>query len=377
MTKRVLVISLGVSALATTFAVYCVAAPPAAPLAGKGRQVNPAVEAVQSVTIKDWNPESSLVVAETKIDKARFPVIDAHSHHYVKTAVEVAEWVRVMDEVGVETTVILTGAVGENFDRLVDLYLKPHPGRFQLYAGVLHDHVDAPDYPQRAAAELERCYRKGARGIGELSDKGAGFGANDRGEPLHPDDPRLDPFWKKAVALKMPANLHMADHPSAWRPADNTQERSPSYQVYNQYGKKGPSYGEILQIRDRLLARHPAMTFIACHLSNQGNDLAALSKVLDRFSNVYIDISARDYELGRQPRAAAKFLGRYKDRILFGTDMGTQKGMYQRWWRFLESSDEYLKGSNWWRLYALALPEPVLEALYRGNARRLLNWTAP
>jgi predicted TIM-barrel fold metal-dependent hydrolase len=131
----------------------------------------------------------------------------------------------------------------------------------------------------------------------------------------------------------------------------------------------------MLQIRDRLLARHPKNTFIACHFSNQGNDLASLAKVLDRYPNLYVDLSARDYEMGRQPHTAAKFLARYKNRVLFGTDQTASKAMYVHWWRLLESADEYMPGPNWWRLYGLELPAPVLKAVYRDNARRLMNWT--
>src|SRR5262249_32441816 len=150
-------------------------------------------------------------------------------------------------------------------------------------------------------------------------------------------DARLGPFWKKCAELKIPVNVHMADHPSAWRPADNYQERSPGYQRYNQYGKDVPSYEEILGIRDRLMDSQPKTTFIACHFSNQGNDLASLSKVLDRFPNLYVDMSARTYEMGRQPRTAAKFLSRYQDRVMFGTDMGRDASMYRTWWRVLET----------------------------------------
>jgi predicted TIM-barrel fold metal-dependent hydrolase len=346
------------------------------PRARRGNQQ--AVQAAGSVLLKDWAPDSSLVVPKSNIPKARFSAIDVHTHLYqADTPEEVAERVRVMDAVGVETVVVLTGAVGERFDRLAEVYLKAHPGRFQLYAGVLRENVDAPDYPQRAAAEVERCYQKGARGLGELSDKGLGYQRDPsipRDKRLHPDDPRLDLFWKKAAELKLPANIHMADHPSAWRPPDNRQERSPNFQVYNQYRKDVPSYEEILKIRDRLLSRHPKNTFIAAHLGNQGNDLASLSKVMDRFPNLYLDISARKYELGRQPRQAVKFLKKYKDRILFGTDQGRKQDMYMRWWRFLESPDEYMPSQSWWPIYGLKLSEPVLKALYRDNAKRILNW---
>ena len=87
-----------------------------------------------------------------------------------------------------------------------------------------------------------------------------------------------------------------------------------------------------------------------------------------------MDISARDYEVGRQPKNAAAFLGRYADRVLFGTDMGREQHMYEGWWRILETGDEFIPGRLWWRLYGLQLDEKVLSGLYRDNARRVLNW---
>jgi len=334
---------------------------------------------MDSILLKDYKPASSLIVPEHPVPKALFPAIDVHSHTYVRTPAEIAAWVRTMDEVGVELTVVFTGATGTEFDRLVDLFLKPYPTRFQLYCGLDTAGFETPGYPERAAAELARCYGKGARGVGEIVDKGSGLSRGEallpRDRRLHPDDARLDHFWKKCAELKLPINLHMADHPSCWLPPDARQERSPAFQRFNQYGKDVPSFQELLAIRDRLLARHPKTVFVACHLGNQGNDLASLAKVLDRYPNLYVDISARAYEVGRQPRTAARFLARYKDRVLFGTDQGIQKSMYHAWWRLFETADEYMPGPNPWRHYGLELPKPVLELLYRGNARKIMNWS--
>jgi predicted TIM-barrel fold metal-dependent hydrolase len=224
-----------------------------------------------------------------------------------------------------------------------------------------------------------RCYEKGACGVGELSDKGWGYNGRfphplPRNQRLHPDDPRLDLFFRKCAELKIPVNTHIADHPSCWQPLGPRPERTPDFQTFNLHGKDVPSYEELLSHRDRLLERHPNTRFIACHLSNQGNNLAALGRVLDRFPNLYLDISARDYEPGREPRTALRFLTRYKDRVLFGTDMGRDKKVYEAWWRLLETGDAFLDGRIWWRYYALELPGEVLENLYRGNAKRLLNW---
>ena len=342
-----------------------------------GPGVDPRPGPMDTIALKDYAPKSSLVVTETNVRKAKFPAIDIHAHINARTPEQVREWVRTMDEVGVQTTVILTGATGDRFDKLVDLYLKPYPGRFQLYCGLDTHDIDKPDYPQRAAAELERCYRKGARGVGELTDKGAGYSRDPnlpRDRRLHPDDPRLNAFWDKCAELRIPVVTHIADHPSCWQPLDVYQERTPDYQHFNLYGKDVSSYEELIAMRDRVVARHPKTTFVACHLGNQGNDLATLAKTLDRYPNLYLDIAARDYEVGREPRAAARFLGRYRTRVLFGTDMGREKSMYQAWWRLFESADEFMPGRVWWRYYGLELPGPVLQDLYRGNARRLMNW---
>ena len=153
---------------------------------------------------------------------------------------EVAAWVKTMDEVGIETTVILSGATGAQFDQLVDLYLKPYPTRFQLFCGIESRDFDKPDYPQRAAAELERCYKKGARGAGELTDKGWGYGRDTtapRDKRLHPDDPRLDPFWNKARGIENPGQ-----HPHCRSPVrldaagrvPGTHARLPAFQPMGQ-----------------------------------------------------------------------------------------------------------------------------------------------
>lgn len=333
------------------------------------------------VLLKDFAPRSSLVVPRTHLERARFPVIDVHIHDYPRraggdAADRLREWVGTMDRTGVELSVVLTGATGEEFDRMAEFYLRPYPDRFQLWCGLLTDGIDRADYPQRAADELVRCHEAGARGVGELTDKGKGLTRDydlAADERLHPHDPRLDLFWRTCAELRMPVNLHMADHPSAWEAPDVFQERTPVYQQFNQYGLDILSHDELLAVRDRTLERHPDTTFICCHLSNQGHDLESLGEALERYPNLYLDISARDYEVGRTPRAAKRFLTAWPDRVLFGTDMGMAESMYRSWWRLLESDDEYMTGRIWWMYYGLDLPDELLEPLYRGNARRLLN----
>ena len=220
--------------------------------------------------------------------------------------------------------------------------------------------------------------------MGEVTDKGRGFNSSSTVDPdsvaardkrLHVDDPRLDLFWKKCADLKIPVNLHIADHPSAWQPDDEHQERAPRFQRYNQSGLDVPAHGELISRFHTLLDRHPKTTFVAVHFSNLGHDFAQLGRALDRFPNLNVDLSARAYEFGRQPFTAPAFFAKYKDRILYGSDQELTEDMWRAWWRILETRDEFIKGPAGWHLYGMGLPDDVLKAIYRDNALRLLNWT--
>lgn len=336
---------------------------------------------MDNLLVKDYRPASSLVVPSTEVAKARFPVIDVHAHSSMNDATTragVDAWVRTMDETGVEMSVVFTGASGAEFDRQAELFLGAYPKRFQVWYMPDTSNPEAPDFTARAVAELERVYKKGARGVGEITDKGWGVGAAEnnalpRARRLRFDDPRLDAYWKRCGELNMPVNIHLADHPSCWKPLDQAQERTPDFQAFNLAGKDVPSYEELVAARERLLARHPKTKFIFCHFSNQGNDTAALAKMLDRFPNMYVDLSARDYEIGRQPRTMKAFLEKYQGRVLFGTDMGRDAAMYRGWWRLLETADEYIPGRIWWPYYGAALGDGTLKSIYRDTALKVLN----
>ncbi len=336
---------------------------------------------MDGILVKDYKPGSSLVAPVTPITKARMPVIDAHSHSSmsnIKTRADVDAWVKTMDEVGVELSVVFTNADGAEFDRQAE-WFAAYPKRFQLWYSFDASTPEDPEFTAKALAELERVYKKGARGVGEVTDKGWGVDTSEKNalpmaRRLRFDDPRLDAYWKRCGELNMPVNIHIADHPSAWKPQDATQERTPDFQAFALYGKDVPSYEELLAMRERLLAKHPGTKFIFCHFSNQGNDTAALGKMLDRFPNMYVDVSARDYEIGRQPRTMRAFLEKYKGRVLYGTDMGRDKQMYIDWWRLLETGDEYMKGRIWWPYYGLELSQPALKSLYRDTALKVLNF---
>jgi predicted TIM-barrel fold metal-dependent hydrolase len=127
--------------------------------------------------------------------------------------------------------------------------------------------------------------------------------------------------------------------------------------------------------RDRLFRRHPKTTFVTAHLGWHANDLARLGGMFDTMPNLYSEVGAVLYDLGRQPRMAREFLIKYQDRVLFGKD-SYQPDEFPYYWRVFETADEYFDYYRdyhaFWKLYGLDLPDPVLRKLYYQNALKLL-----
>ena len=88
----------------------------------------------ETILLKDYRPRSIYKISVTEINKAKYPIVDMHSHPYAKTAQQIEEWVKTMDEVGVQKTVILTKATGPEFDDIYRKYSK-YPDRFEMWCG--------------------------------------------------------------------------------------------------------------------------------------------------------------------------------------------------------------------------------------------------
>src|SRR5439155_534278 len=78
----------------------------------------------------------------------------------------------------------------------------------------------------------------------------------------------------------------------------------------------GPGWAD----RDNLFRKHPNTTFVAAHMGWHANNLGRLGKMLTEMPNVYTEVGAVLYDIGRQPRVAHDFFVKYQDRILFGKD---------------------------------------------------------
>jgi predicted TIM-barrel fold metal-dependent hydrolase len=315
---------------------------------------------------------SSLVVKRSHVERFKVPTLDVHSHAYAETPEEMATWAKLLEQVNVRTAFILTGKTGAAFRDLVQKYATAHPGRFLMFAGFDEEGVDAPDYGERLRRGLREDVAAGARGLGELSDKGLGLL---RGKPgsYFLDDARFDPLWDEAGKLGVPVFVHIAEPAAFYEPADekNDLRRSGNWSLY---GKGTPGFDAMLGKLESVLSRHPHTTFVSVHCFNLGNDLGRVEALLAKHPNVQVDFAARMWELARQPYSARRFFLKHADRILFGTDNDPVLSMYLAHVRQMETEDEWFwpADAEWWRGYGMGLPADVLTKVYARNAEKLL-----
>ena len=331
-------------------------------------------------SIREYRPRSTLVVAEHPTPRARYPVVDVHSHQPVPITTEQFDRVvRSMDALGLQVLVNLSGGSGERLRRgLEAIRTSAHAGRMVLFANVDFRGGVGPGFGARAATQLDEDIRAGALGLKVYKDLGLRLARTD-GSRLPVDDPELGPIWDVCGRLGVPVLIHTAEPQAFFDPIDYRNERWLELALFRERRyppERFPRFDEVIAERDRMFAAHPKTTFIMAHMGYHANDLARLGRLLDRLPNVYADVAAVLAELGRQPRAARAFLVTYQDRILFGKD-SYQPDEFPYYWRTFETADEYFDYYRdyhaFWKLYGLELPDDVLRKLYSGNAQRLVK----
>ncbi len=361
------------------------------------------------LTLEEFQPKSMLVVAEHPVQRARYPVIDVHTHvssvfgrqmsHDPKDSMAAAfkqldEIVGWMDQLNIQTLNNLTGGYGEALKRNVSDLQEGYKGRFLNCVVPAFEKFQEPNYPAWQAEELQRAKAAGASGLKILKTLGLYLRENGKEGPLVKiDDPRFDPMWEAAGKLNLPVFIHTSDPDAFFTPTDRFNERWEelgNHPDWSFYGKDFPPKSDLLARRNRVIERHPKTTFVGLHVANHPENLDEVSSWLDKFPNLHVEIGARIGELGRQPRRARKFFVDYQDRIMFGTD-ATPNGkevpqqdlkpvMFQAYFRFLETLDEYFDYApsptppqGRWKIYGIGLPDQILKKVYHNNAARLLG----
>jgi len=344
----------------------------------------------ENIKLKEFRPVSVFKTIRTEIKRARFPVVDMHAHAWQKDT-DISGWVRIMEASGIEKTIILSFETGAGFDEITNRYAA-YPGKFDIWCGFDYTGYEQPglEWIDHAMAELERCVSKGAKGVGELGDKGLGeyYSSPVAGYGMHLNDRRMKPLLKKSGELGLPVSVHIAEPIWMYLPMDRHNDGlMNSYNWRIDMDQKGIlSHAQLLETFEDAVRQNPGTIFICCHLANCTHDLEILGRMLDNYPNMYADITSRLKESCTVPRYTKSFFERYQDRLLFGSDLGYDPKMtldfaeklYRASFRLLESADDHIYEHDLfkyhWPLYGLDLPDAVLTKLYSENARKLLNY---
>jgi predicted TIM-barrel fold metal-dependent hydrolase len=331
-------------------------------------------------SILDYRPRSTLVVPAHVLKKARYPAIDFHGHPngMLGSVESLARLGADLDGLNVRMMIVANNVSGDALKQTVAT-IKASPmmnDRVRVLTGINFSNV-GPGWAQRAVAQLEADVAAGAVGIGEI---GKQFGQTIRkanGSRLALDDPELDPIWQAAARLNLPVFIHTGDPQEFYQPVDYHNERWLELELFpgrRVSPDRHPNFDELMKERDNLFRRNPKTTFVAAHMGWHANDLDRLGRMLNEMPNVYVDVGAVLYDIGRQPRASHDFFVKFQDRILFGKD-AYQPEEYPYYWRVFETNDDYFDYYRnyhaFWKLYGIGLPDEVLKKVYYKNALKI------
>ena len=132
-----------------------------------------------NLPLREFAPRAEVVTPVTRVERPRFPVIDAHNHlgellpglrfsgDWLDRPVE--QLLAVMDEANVRLVVDLDGRTGEALRRELARYQEPHPQRFAVFCGIDYDVIarerDFGPPPRTRASRRRRSRRTGPENL--------------------------------------------------------------------------------------------------------------------------------------------------------------------------------------------------------------------
>ena len=286
--------------------------------------------------------------------KTPYAIVNVHEH--IQSPAEAPKLLEAMDAAGIAHTVLvgspketIVGKGGfveydENNARVLTIQ-STYPERFSAFVTV------NPRDPDKLR-KFEGYLRAGAKGLKLYSGH-----SNFYDLPL--TDASMEPVYASLEQRRIPVLWHV------------------------NLGKFGGEFNAVL-------ARHPRLIVILPHLGLSSIKLERLESLMDRYPALYTDLSfgydpfliAALQRISRNPAKYRQFIARYRDRVLFGTDMVVTKhkrksaawlaGVMQCYRGMLEAARYRCALINE-ELNGLALDAETLRQIYEINPGRVLT----
>ena len=269
-----------------------------------------------------------------------------------------------------------------------------YPG-WAAFAGAFSvENFESPGWADQALEQVDRAVKQGAVGIKIWKNIGMSLRDPD-GHYVMLDDPRFAPVFSRLERDHIVLLGHQAEPLNCWLPYEQMTVRSdrdyfrehPQYYMYQH--PEMPSHDTILAARDRMLRIHPTLRFDAVHLASLEWDTDKVADFLDRFPSANVDLAARlvhlEYQAATHRDKVRKFLIRYQDRILYGSDdaygpddsdpkaAAAVHGDWTADWQFLATSEVQHSPDFEHSFAGMHLPREVIDKIYRRNAESLFK----
>jgi predicted TIM-barrel fold metal-dependent hydrolase len=243
-----------------------------------------------------------------------------------------------------------------------------------------------PDFSQSAIKGINQDFARGA--IAVKIWKNIGMQLKDAsGRYVMPDNPRFEPIYRDIAEHNKTLIAHLAEPDVAWGVhTPNDIEDDTQYYAQNSEWRMdkvpgAPAKKTILAARDHLLEMNPHLRVVGAHLGSMESDVDLIAQRFDRYPNFAIDTAARVPHLEVQPtEKVRKFMLKYQDRVLFGTDLQFHNGddvsavikdwqaEYARDWRYFATRDRFNYEGR--EVQGLGLPPSVVKKIFHDNALR-------
>ena len=302
-------------------------------------------------------------------------LLEKHNFKWLDICVVGTEWVKLQRKV----------ALAERFH-------KAYPQRIAWATSFNLTNWRDPDWEKSALAMIEGGFRGGAVAVKFWKEIGMVV-RDPSGHYVMFDDPRFDPLLDLIQKSGKTAVAHIGEPYNCWLPLDSmTVDGDRHYfrdhpQYHGYLHPELPGYWKQIEARDHVLAKHPGLRVVGCHLGSLEFDVDELAKRLDRYPNFAVDMAARIVHFQVQDqKKVRKFILKYQDRFLYGTDNdvdGIKKNLqsellhceevYRRDYRYFATDQEIelpeIKTN--FKVHGLALPASTLKKIYYENA---LKW---
>ncbi len=271
---------------------------------------------------------------------------------------------------------------------------KAWPDRFTFFGTFSVDSFGTPGFAEKTIDRIDQCMKEGASGIKIWKNIGMVLKDNDRYVMV--DDPAFDPVFRYLEEMKIPVMGHLGEPRNCWLPLNEMSDTSnfryykanPQYHMY--LHPEAPSYEDQINARDNLLKKYPGLDFIGAHLASLEWSVDEISRRLDLYPNLKIDLSARMTHLQSQSirdyDKVRAFMIKHQDRILYGTDITISSSesnpderlrlLSERWksnWIYLVT-DSVINIKNLpAQVRGLHLPKKVIDKIFNKNADRFFT----